>query len=276
MELELDSRNRRRVKYCPCNKSNNDGKFVPFVNSEKHGYCHSCDRTFKPDTNHFQDFSPIKKRKKANPQYIDKEYFKTLLFDYDNDKNDFVNFLERTLGVYPTNQILKDYLLGTSKRNDRDVIFPFIDSHRNIISLKVMQYNKQTGKRHGVIYYDNPEERHPICFFGEHLIAKYDKPIGIVESEKTACLMSYFNPAYLWLACGGSNGIKVNKFNAFKYRTVHLFPDQGKFVEWSEKLMDLEDSHTTIKFEISKECELWYQQGQIKKGDDIADYFLRI
>ena len=35
MELKLDSINRRKVKYCPCGKSNADGKFVPFKNAEK-------------------------------------------------------------------------------------------------------------------------------------------------------------------------------------------------------------------------------------------------
>lgn len=274
MELRLDSRNRRRVKYCPCNKSNNDGKFVPYVDCERFGYCHSCDMTFRPDI--VNDFSPVKKRKKVKPQYVSKEYFKDLLFDYSNDKNNFVHFLERVLTVYPTQEILKDYMLGTSKRNDAAVIFPHIDNYGNIISLKIMQYNKFTGKREGVIYYDNPEERYPICFFGLHLINQCKRPIAIVESEKTACLMSYFNPNYLWLACGGSNGIRSDKFKAIKYRDVHLFPDNGKFTEWAEKLLELEDSHPTINFEISKECEIWYQEGHIKKGDDVADYYLRL
>tara|TARA_Y100000385_G_scaffold278503_1_gene326834 strand:- start:19 stop:861 length:843 start_codon:yes stop_codon:yes gene_type:complete len=275
MELQLDSKNRHRVKYCPCNKSNKDGKFVPFVDFMKHGYCHSCDKTIFPDTNYFPDFSRIEK-KKANPKYIEKDYLKSLLYNHKEDNNNFVYFLDSKLGVYPTHNILKDYLLGTSKRNDAAVVFPYIDAYNNIISLKVMQYEKQTGKRKGIIYYNSPEERYPICFFGEHLISQYDKPIGIVESEKTACLMSYFIPYYTWLACGGSNGLKANKFDAFKYRTVHLFPDEGKFIEWSKKLIELEDLNPLVKFDISKECELWHQENLISKGDDIADYYLKL
>ena len=118
MELQLDSRNRRRVKYCPCNKNNKDGKFVPFKDSEKHGYCHSCDRTFLPDKNTFHDFTPIKRKKEIKPEFIKKEYLKSLLYDYKDDNNNFVHFLERTLGVNKTYEILKDYLLGTSKKTN--------------------------------------------------------------------------------------------------------------------------------------------------------------
>lgn len=46
--MEFDA-NRGRVKYCPCNKSNHDGKFAPFKGCEVHGYCHSCGKTFLPD-----------------------------------------------------------------------------------------------------------------------------------------------------------------------------------------------------------------------------------
>ena len=276
MELQLDSRNRRRVKYCPCNKNNNDGKFVPFKDSEKHGYCHSCDRTFLPEKNTYHDFTPIKRKKEIKPEFIKKEYLKSLLYDYKDDNNNFVHFLERTLGVNKTYEILKDYLLGTSKKTNGAVVFPYINSDNNIISLKVMQYNKVTGKRIGGIYYDNPKKRYPICFFGEHLINEYERPIGIVESEKTACLMSYFHPYYTWLACGGSNGLKAEKFMAFKYKDIHLFPDHEKFDLWNEKMLELVDTHPTIKFKISKECEIWFKQGHIKKGDDIADYYLRL
>ena len=32
--------------------------------------------------------------------------------------------------------------------------------------------------------------------------------IGLVESEKTAVLMSLFKPQYTWLATGGKSGLK--------------------------------------------------------------------
>ena len=280
MELKLDSINRRKVKYCPCGKSNADGKFVPFKNAEKFGYCHSCDKLMKPDNKPAIDWTPIKLKRKPEPapEYISWDYYKPLMFDYKlNDNNRFVDFLSRVLGVYKTHSILQDYMLGTGK--NYTVIFPYINEQGNIVNLKTMDYDRMTGKRGSLIYYDKRKPRHKMCFFGSHLInsKKYkDKPIGIVESEKTVCLMTEFNPNYLWLACGGSSGLGSYKFDNIKNREVHLFPDQDKYDLWSDKLKRLELIHPLIKFEISKECEYWFEAGHIGKGDDIADFYLRL
>ena len=276
----LDSKNRRRVKYCPCGKKDNkDGKFVPFENAEKFGYCHSCDEWYNPENKTVLSWKPerVNRTPKEKPEFISWDYYKPLLYDYHlNDNNRFVTFLQRTLGVNATHIILQEYMLGTK---DLNVIFPYLNHKAQIVNLKTMDYDHMTGKRGNVIFYDNRKPRHKMCLFGEHLInvSKHqDKPIAIVESEKTACLMSYFHPGYLWLACGGSNGLMSYKFNVLKYRDVCLFPDQGKFDMWTEKLERLSDIHSMVKFEISKECELWYNDGDIKEGEDIADYYLRL
>jgi len=275
MNLELDSRNRRFVKYCPCNKNNNDGKFVPFKEHTKYGYCHSCNETFYPDGN-----KPLIKREyKPEPkkEYVSKEYYRSLLFDYKNDKNNFVDFLSSTIGVHNTDKILVDYLIGTSPKNNRAVIFPYIDQNRNIISLKHMQYNPKTGKRNDFIYSEHPENRHPLCLFGLHLIRENIKSkIAIVESEKTACLMSYFNPSSVWLACGGSNGLNERKLRILQGRKVVLFPDHSKYEDWTEKAKSLNRNLSSVFIETSIECENWFNEGKLQKGGDIADYYLRI
>lgn len=281
MELKLDSINRRKVKYCPCGKSNKDGKFVPFKNAEKYGYCHSCDKLMKPDNKPALDWRPVKLTKRSpdpKPEYISWEYYKPLMYDYHlNDNNRFVDFLCRVLGVQETHYILQDYILGTGK--NYTVIFPYIDTKGNIVNLKTMDYDRMTGKRGSLIYYDNRKPRHKMLFFGSHLVNEKqykNKPIAIVESEKTACLMKVFNPNYLWLACGGSSGLGSYKFNDIKSREIHLFPDQDKYDLWSEKLERLQMLHQTNIFKISKECEYWFESGHIEKGDDIADFYLRL
>ncbi len=55
------------------------------------------------------------------------------------------------------------------------------------------------------------------CFFGEHLI-NVQKPIAIVESEKSAVLSAYYYPQYNWLATGGINSIKAENFEKFLER----------------------------------------------------------
>lgn len=38
---------------------------------------------------------------------------------------------------------------------------------------------------------------------GAHLVSHSDKPIAIVENEKTAVIISIFYPDFIWLATGG-------------------------------------------------------------------------
>lgn len=72
------------------------------------------------------------------------------------------------------------------------------------------------------------------CLFGEHLLKCYpDKPVALVESEKTAVVMSRFVPEYVWLATGGSQGIKSNERLApLVSRKVLLVPDNGQYYAW--------------------------------------------
>lgn len=269
--MELDSKGRFRIKYCPCNKSNKDGKFVPYIGCEKYGYCHSCDKTFFSDGNTY--IPDLKKKVNKPKQYFQKDYLLDLLFDYEGEQNNFVYFLQSTIGFERTNRILKKYFLGTGSNNS--VLFPHIDNTGNIVALKYMMYDKATGKRHNTIWFDDAvAPRHKPCLFGLHLVNKSDKPIGIVESEKSSCLMSDFHPNYTWTSCGGSKGLTDEKIETLNHKTVHLFPDHGKYDLWTERKLELEKKYPFIDFEISRECEIWHNEGKINNGDDIADYYL--
>lgn len=72
------------------------------------------------------------------------------------------------------------------------------------------------------------------CLFGEHLLAKYPKkPVVLVESEKTAVIMSRIYPEHLWLATGGSQGIKSDeRLTPLHGRKVLLVPDNGQYWNW--------------------------------------------
>lgn len=75
------------------------------------------------------------------------------------------------------------------------------------------------------------------CYFGEHLLTKYpDARVLIVESEKTAALMSGVSgDKVVWLASGGSQGIKNEEKNkALEGRDVWLVPDNGQYWNWRE------------------------------------------
>jgi hypothetical protein len=72
------------------------------------------------------------------------------------------------------------------------------------------------------------------CLFGEHLLTKYPgKPVALVESEKTAVILSRIYPDHLWLATGGSQGIKSDeRLTPLRGRKVLLIPDNGQYWNW--------------------------------------------
>ena len=71
------------------------------------------------------------------------------------------------------------------------------------------------------------------CFFGEHLLPQSQRPVAVVVSEKTALLMSVFSPKYIWIACGGAQGLKnADKNKVLQGRVVLLLPDNGQYWNW--------------------------------------------
>jgi len=80
------------------------------------------------------------------------------------------------------------------------------------------------------------------CFFGLHqlstLHASLSTVIAIVESEKTAFILSELYPQCIWMASGGLGEVQPDKFHALRGRTVMMFPDTDPkgiaFRRWSE------------------------------------------
>ena len=73
------------------------------------------------------------------------------------------------------------------------------------------------------------------CYFGEHLLSQQpgDKVV-IVESEKTAAVLSQISHGWVWLASGGSQGIKnADKNKVLQGRDVWLLPDNGQYWNWA-------------------------------------------
>ena len=129
------------------------------------------------------------------------------------------------------------YLLGMSR--DGGVIFWQISSSGKVYDGKIMYYRNDCHRNHDhkptwVIselkrFYleDFPDlaARLPSthCLFGMHLLGEL--PVAVVESEKTAFIMSEIYPQYLWLAAGGLNELTASKLFPLKGRKIILFPD---------------------------------------------------
>jgi hypothetical protein len=147
------------------------------------------------------------------------------------------------------------YCLGASKQGG--VIFWQIDHEGRVHDGKVMYYlpdchrNKSKGahptwvstllaRRQGGKHQGDTTSH---CFFGLHLLGHADlyhhtSSICIVESEKSAVILSELYPHCIWLAAGGLGEVQPDKFRPLRGRKVILFPDTDSngtaYRRWSE------------------------------------------
>lgn len=312
-QLKFDSK-RTRVKLCPCGKRNNDSKFAPYVGFEDKGYCHSCGQTFLPEINNGlytkKDFpsSYSKQTKKEKIDFLPKEISaKSLQFW---NKNNFTEWLISLFGFEETEKICKLFHVGSSRHWKHSTMFWQVDINGNLRQATIILYNSENGKRvkkgssvekwnyklngfeseitntdcvkvYGRFLSKETQKLNLLkCFFGEHQINKFPgKKIGIAESQKTAVLLSFFYPEYIWLATGGKNGCNWTDSQVCKVlenREVVLFPDKGIdcFNLWNEKADEIK-SKVKCKIIVSDILENSKIANEIEPGEDLADYFLK-
>ena len=134
------------------------------------------------------------------------------------------------------------YRLGCTK--DGGVIFWQIDEQQRV----------HTGK---IMYYQLPQkyEFHP-CLFGMHLLMEDvrgkmtdGRKIAIVESEKTAVIMSEIVKDFIWLSCGGLQMFKPELLAPLVNYKVIIFPDTDEtgeaFKAWAQIALE---AHRLYKF----------------------------
>ena len=222
------------------------------------------------------DFTALQFRKEEELpiSYIDETIFKQSLRGYRN--NDFVSLLVRTFGNDTAIRLINMYKIGTSSKHN-GVVFWQIDRWERIRTGKIMYYDLSTGKRkvytnwvHCVLKL--PKFNLRTCLFGEHLLdTNKGKPIAIVESEKTAIIMTVLQPLYLWIACGGASNLTLKMLQNIKDREIIAYPDVGFYSKWKVQASFLNDNGFCIV--VSDYIENIATPEQ--KGDDIADFYLR-
>lgn len=216
------------------------------------------------------------------PRYIDKErIFKPSVKATSTHRNNLVEFLRTVFGKEKTEDMVRKYYIGTSKHfGGGATVFYQIDRFGDVHRGKVMQYDAATGKRvkvggkglvtsvHKLMNLGDPLP--PQCLFGEHLLSTYpDHSVAIVESEKTALISSVIFYDCLMLACGGCGNLTRTLCEPLRDREVYLFPDNGKYDEWSEKGRQMRHLFSKLHIATTMEHEA------LEPGDDIGDYFLR-
>ena len=201
--------------------------------------------------------------------------------------SNFVHFLCNYFTKDKIETVVGDYALGATKNNE--VIFWQIDIDGKIRTGKIMQYNPKTGKRvksntvainwvHNKLKKTNPAYANfnlSQCYFGEHLLRLCpNKPLAIVEAEKTAVITSMVIPEYNWLAAGNLNGLNIEKSKVFENQDIVLYPDAGCYEKWNRKMVEIK-KHIPCQIAISELVEYHATPQQIDAGYDIADYIIQ-
>ena len=91
------------------------------------------------------------------------------------------------------------------------------------------------------------------------------KQVAIVESEKTALIMSIEFPKYTWMSTGSLNGFKYEYLAPLKGTVIIAFPDKGGYNKWKETSELLNEKGFNI--EVSKLLE----NKDFKNGWDLVD-----
>lgn len=270
---------------CPaCNRK----RLVRFIDQETRDYLEPifgrCDReqncgyfhspyqidSFKREQTSYQKLPEVQHPSK----YIPKELFEKSLGNY--DQNNFIRFMRRHFDSETISKVNDTYKIGTSLKITGGCIFYQIDIKGKVRRGKIIVYNSETGNRGAInsvhCQLNIDKQYYPKWrFFGEHLLKDNDKPVAIVESEKTAVIASIYFPEFVWLATGTKSTLKPEYAQVLKGRSVTLFPDIGAYQDWSEKM---ENFSSFCDISISNLLESTSGDFEKKEGLDLADYLI--
>lgn len=221
----------------------------------------------------------LQKTVTKNTSFIENSLFETSLDKYENNK--FIDYLVSLLGTEITNELINKYHIGTSKYWEGATIFWQLDTNNKVRTGKIMLYNSTTGKRikepfnhiqwvHSIT--SKTDYNLQQCLFGEHLIKQNNKPIAIVESEKTAIIASAYLPQFNWLATGSLSNLNFEKLKFLKNHHITLFPDLNGYEKWSNKAKEMSG---LLKMSVSDLLERKTTEKEKKEGYDIADYLVQ-
>jgi len=195
--------------------------------------------------------------------------------------NNLTEFLKSKFTKDEVFNAMQNYFItGTNHFCDNATVFWQINNKEQIQCAKLMLYDRFTGKRVKEPYNHinwlhkaTKETDYKICqcLFGLHRINEdYQKTIAIVESEKTAIVMSIFLPEFIWLATGSKVNFKLELLKPLKKRNIIAFPDKGEYNNWLQKSIDL----AVLGFKISVSDLI--EKTDFENGFDLADYYFNL
>ncbi|SFG71632.1 hypothetical protein SAMN05216383_13210 [Prevotella sp. KH2C16] len=159
------------------------------------------------------------------------------------------DYLDKAVGYNPKmlstiDDLIMQFHLGAVTKQvngHHGTVLPRISRNDKVVGGSVLYFDTGSGavlQREALVehlyswycfsYYVDSE-----VFFGEHLLS--NKPVAIVQEEKTALLGTLAEPTVDWLAVGEGSNLTKGMMSKLAGRRVVLFPDDMSCDYWTEQ-----------------------------------------
>lgn len=236
---------------------------------------------FKGVKSDFLYYAPEPIKAKPEGSFHTMEFLDKVTFKYD-DKNNFSKYLE---GFFTRKQIFdaeqKLLIFSTNDFYQKSICYPYINEKENITGIKVMVYDEygnrlRNKEGNGIVNWMHSIHQienwtNDFCLFGLHQIKdRSEKSVHILESEKTAFIMTIVKPEFIWMASGGLTMLNKDKLKPLKDLKIILHPDKGKaFSIWNQYANEWKE----FNIKVSRITE---DNPEISDKGDLADYYLNL
>ena len=190
-------------------------------------------------------------------------------------RNTFIDFLLTLFDPPKVAAAVERYCIGGDSHGR--TIFPNIDQEGRCVGGAVIPYlaNGHRDKSKGISNLHSELKRkdktHPTqadqVLFGSHLLRHYPSAsVGVVESQKSAVILSIIYPDVVWLATAGMTNFNERLLAPIYERNVVAYPDFNGVKVWTERAKDLPFKNIRVSD--------WWRYAQDEK-EDITDVVIR-
>ena len=209
--------------------------------------------------------------------YVSKDYAQGC-----NENSILFQAIARVLGEDNTSRAFHKYGVETCLWRHREFasIFWYKDYDCTNLAYRIMKYHEDghSIKKDTLTKSLDVNNRNRYCLFGRHLLELPDavnKPVCIVESEKTAIICSIVYPQAIWMATGSSYYLFDYKLDFESDREIVLIPDPdvkndlvNDWYQFSKKKGGIYNIRTSCFI------DSYVEKNKKNLSFDIADYVL--
>ena len=199
----------------------------------------------------------------------------TIIKRLQGNRNTFVDFLHTLFDSPKVAAAVERYCIGGDSQCR--TIFPNLDQEGRCVGGAVIPYlpnghrDKSKGASNIHAELKRKDKTHPTqadqVLFGSHLLRLYPSAsVGIVESQKSAVILSVIYPNLIWLATAGMTNFNARLLAPIYDRNVIAYPDVNGVQVWTQRAKDLPFKNIRVSD--------WWRYAQDEK-EDICDVVIR-